>query len=143
MSPNIILLSKRKKKSYFQLMRALLNIVLSSCLLISTLLGVPSSVCPKKAQSKSAQKSCCNTTEQQSCCCFKEAKSCSCMQSSDEDQISDKPVQYIPSKKQVQITFHAFYLNEKPFVNSSFNILQDHIWLRLTTEVQKILPLLN
>ncbi len=124
-------------------MRALLNIVLSSCLLISTLLGVPSSVCPKKAQSKSAQKSCCNTTEQQSCCCFKEAKSCSCMQSSDEDQISDKPVQYIPSDKPVQITFHAFYLNEKPFVNSSFNILQDHIWLRLTTEVQKILPLLN
>ena len=119
------------------------NIILSSCLLISTLMGVPSLVCSKKAQSIATQKSCCNTTEQQSCCCFKEAKSCSCMQSSDEDQISDKPVQYIPSKKPVQITFHAFYLNEKPFVNSSFNILQDHIWLRLTTEVQKILPLLN
>ena len=126
MSLNIILLLKRQKKPYFQHMRVLLNIVLSFCLLISTILGVPSSVCPKKAQSKAAQKSCCNTTEQQSCCCFKEAKSCFCMQSSDENQISDKPVQYIPSKKPLQITFHAFCLNEKTLVNSSFNILQDH-----------------
>ena len=124
-------------------MRILLNIVLSFCLLISTLLGVPSSACPKKSQSKATQKSCCNTTEQQSCCCFKEAKSCSCMQSSDEDQILDKQVPCIPSKKPVQTTFYALCLNENLVINSSFNILQDHIRQRLTTEVQKILPLLN
>ena len=124
-------------------MRALLNILLSTCLLISTLVGVTSSVCPKKAQNKSAQKSCCNTTEKQSCCCIKEAKSCSCMQASDEAPVSDKPVEYVSIKKPVQTTFHAFYLNAKQFPSYSFHIIKDHIRYKLSTEVQKILPLLN
>ncbi len=124
-------------------MRSLTNIILSSFLLITGLVGSPNSNCFQNGLKQTSKQSCCKTKLEKTCCCFNKEKECSCMHSSENEQTSNKPVQYVSIKKPIQTTFHAFYLNAKQFSNFSFDIIIDHIRQKLSTEVQKILPLLN
>lgn len=106
-------------------------------------MGIPSTVCMEKPQSKSVQKSCCKIMDNQSCCCFDKEKACYCMQPSEEVPVLDEPIYYVQLKKTTQTIFHVFYLNQKYFVNSFVDSFQHHPFQRLSIEIQKILPLLN
>jgi len=120
-----------------------INIILFFSLLYSVLIGGMPSSCYERVYNIKSKPSCCNTQIQKSCCCIKSKQTCACLKSSNEDQTSTKPVQYVPSIKPIQTTVHAFYLNAKQFPNFSFDIIKEHIRQKLSTEVQKILPLLN
>jgi hypothetical protein len=119
-----------------------INIILFFSLLYSVLIGGIPSSCYESVYNIKPKPSCCNTQIQKSCCCIKSKQTCACLKSSNEDQTLTQPVQYVPSIKPIQTTVHAFYLNAKQFSNFSFDIIE-HIRQKLSTEVQKILPLLN
>jgi hypothetical protein len=120
-----------------------INIILFFSFLYSVLIGGMPSSCYESVYNIKPKPSCCNTQIQKSCCCIKSKQTCACLKSSNEDQTLTQPVQYVPSIKPIQTTVHAFYLNAKQFSNFSFDIIIDHIRQKLSTEVQKILPLLN
>ena len=124
-------------------MKQSINIILFFSLLYSVLIGGIPSSCYESVYNIKPKPSCCNTQIQKSCCCIKSKQTCACLKSSNEDQTLTQPVQYVPSIKPIQTTVHAFYLNAKQFSNFSFDIIIDHIRQKLSTEVQKILPLLN
>ena len=123
-------------------MKQSINIILFFSLLYSVLIGGMPSSCYESVYNIKPKPSCCNTQIQKSCCCIKSKQTCACLKSSNEDQTLTQPVQYVPSIKPIQTTVHAFYLNAKQFSNFSFDIIE-HIRQKLSTEVQKILPLLN
>ena len=123
-------------------MKQSINIILFFSLLYSVLIGGIPSSCYESVYNIKPKPSCCNTQIQKSCCCIKSKQTCACLKSSNEDQTLTQPVQYVPSIKPIQTTVHAFYLNAKQFSNFSFDIIE-HIRQKLSTEVQKILPLLN
>ena len=123
-------------------MKQLISIILSFSLLCSVTIGGMTSSCYERVYNIQSKPSCCNTQIQKSCCCIKSKQTCACLKSSNEDQTLTQPVQYVPSIKPIQTTVHAFYLNAKQFSNFSFDIIE-HIRQKLSTEVQKILPLLN
>ncbi len=124
-------------------MKQSINIILFFSFLYSVMIGGMPSSCYESVYNIKPKPSCCNTQIQKSCCCIKSKQTCACLKSSNEDQTSTKPVQYVPSIKPIQTTIHAFYLNAKQFPNFSFDIIKKHIRQKLSTEVQKILPLLN
>ena len=124
-------------------MKQSINIILFFSLLYSVLIGGMPSSCYESVYNIKPKPSCCNTQIQKSCCCIKSKQTCACLKSSNEDQTLTQPVQYVPSIKPIQTTVHAFYLNAKQFPNFSFDIIKKHIRQKLSTEVQKILPLLN
>lgn len=124
-------------------MKQSINIILFFSFLYSVLIGGMPSSCYESVYNIKPKPSCCNTQIQKSCCCIKSKQTCACLKSSNEDQTLTQPVQYVPSIKPIQTTVHAFYLNAKQFSNFSFDIIIDHIRQKLSTEVQKILPLLN
>jgi hypothetical protein len=119
-----------------------INIILFFSFLYSVMIGGMPSSCYESVYNIKPKPSCCNTQIQKSCCCIKSKQTCACLKSSNEDQTLTQPVQYVPSIKPIQTTVHAFYLNAKQFSNFSFDIIE-HIRQKLSTEVQKILPLLN
>ena len=123
-------------------MKQSINIILFFSFLYSVLIGGMPSSCYESVYNIKPKPSCCNTQIQKSCCCIKSKQTCACLKSSNEDQTLTQPVQYVPSIKPIQTTVHAFYLNAKQFSNFSFDIIE-HIRQKLSTEVQKILPLLN
>ena len=124
-------------------MKQSINIILFFSFLYSVMIGGIPSSCYESVYNIKPKPSCCNTQIQKSCCCIKSKQTCACLKSSNEDQTLTQPVQYVPSIKPIQTTVHAFYLNAKQFSNFSFDIIIDHIRQKLSTEVQKILPLLN
>jgi len=130
-------------KPYIYVVRSLINIILSSCLLITGLVGSPNSNCLQNELKQTSQQSCCKTKLEKTCCCFDKKKECSCMHSSESEQTSNTPIQYVSIKKPIQATCHAFYLNAKQIFSYSSHINKDYIRHKLSTEVQKILPLLN
>ncbi len=123
-------------------MKQSINIILFFSFLYSVMIGGMPSSCYESVYNIKPKPSCCNTQIQKSCCCIKSKQTCACLKSSNEDQTLTQPVQYVPSIKPIQTTVHAFYLNAKQFSNFSFDIIE-HIRQKLSTEVQKILPLLN
>ena len=124
-------------------MKQLISIILSFSLLCSVTIGGMTSSCYERVYNIQSKPSCCNTQIQKSCCCVKSKQTCACLNSSNEDQTSTKPAQYVPSIKPVDTTVYAFYLNARQSSSFSFYIIKEYIRQKLSTEVQKILPLLN